>query len=270
MNAFFKTLPLIRKSFLISSFCFFAFHLILFATTANSRTQNNIDTTVDNVVFDEHDIPWDRINKSIIDRNYNNALQEIPDLTQYTGDFLGKPFLNLFMYKAYCLIKTERTHEAFLLAQMLENKCNDNSPYYPAFLFMKGAIDCIDDNYGIALETFTTLIEKTGEPTTSKEITFKYYLHQLRACIYCVKRMKKQALEEIEIAQNLKRKHHDIIVAAFPAEVDLGVYLNEYAQDTTGEVYIHRSNKEPLTADETQPPSLILFWEIGNLTKQEK
>ena len=164
-------------------------------------------------------------------------------------DFYSAAVNNFIFVKIHCLIMLERRSES---SDFIAKLISEDVEGY--LFFAKGLVDCINDNYGNATISFTKAIELNQ----SVEMTFGCYMQ--RACIYAMRKMHKEAENDLLMMQNLRQQFPTMLPPIqSPAEFMIGKYL----ADPKGKV-IYRVGAQ---GRDPSKPSLYVFWWCSNLSE---
>ena len=194
----------------------------------------------------------ERMKQYLKDIDYESVIQTLPDdlLLDILDDTKDDTRL-LSLIKTYCFIMLGRHNEAGELMEKLVLHHNDIATLF----IIKGLVDCHNDNYGNATISFTKAIE------LSESVQMKFSCYMQRASIYAMRRMHKEAENDLALMQEMRQQFPRIIPPGkSPAEFIIG----EYLADPHGKA-IYRLEVRPT---DPSKPGLYVYWWCANISEE--
>lgn len=150
---------------------------------------------------------------------YDAALQEIPDLDQRVNELSEEGFIDYFGIKVTCYMLLGKPGEASDFMYSITDMRKDE----PHSLLYRGIVDCANNNYGLAIKTFTRYIELTEGPAQ-----LIGYMH--RAAVYAIICDKTRLADDTTrikyLMKRIERQYENLLSVGVPAD-ELSELLEE-------------------------------------------
>lgn len=205
-----------------------------------------------------------KIRKLLGKGDYKAILREISDFSRIADKLSEDDFDEYVWVAMVCCVSLGDLERASRFMYDATKIKKDDFALYMA----RGALDCLCDNYGLAVKSFTRGIE------TASEDAILLIIHAHRGCVYASIRKRDLAKKDMELMKEILERLENKTQNTVASELDKEVFdhaiktgnhfktmLENYVNDKTGETCIMRAPKGP-KGSERNPGEigLQLFW----------
>ena len=137
--------------------------------------------------------------------NFEAALQGLSELINSTKNFPnGVRYWELVNAKIYCLLVLGRNMEASEFTYELTKTFDDD----PKWFILRGIVDCFNDNYALAIKSFSDYLNITDSPSFNSvsDIATKFNIYSYRMWLYAQTGQRDKCLDDINSLKNLRNQ----------------------------------------------------------------
>lgn len=239
---------------------FFFISIVLLTVNYNNALSEAFDEprVIDQLNIDEL---TEKIRGYLKSNDFESIIQKLPDNLIF--DLYIKTKNSKWVdVKTYSLIRLGRKNEACELMEKTVLYQMDN--LYERF-FIKGCIDCLNDNYGNAATAYSKAIELCEKPIGSIEIKkFTFVCYGMRASVYALRRMYKEAKADLLKMQEIRQQFPQ----DFPPDTPYEYLLRKYLEAPENKAF-HRVEMPSAKVDPGKISFTVNWWCCG-LSEKDK